>query len=297
MRHDDRVAASAKADGDKKRSDKVLPRPVLARPSESFYKKLTAALKEKGLSASVPRNQVPLTVLILPIARQSFVRPPHVDVCSLLQWPKDVLARVYHELRKEVPSDLFARELWMASAAPADWHAITSNFTRSTAVMSMIGCVMPLARQPYLTPHSLACVPRSVPPHRYIFGLGDRHLDNMLLDFTTGEIVHIDYNVCFEKGRWDSPSSSACAFFLQAVPARLSCFWWESTSSAHVTLPILVRRKLRVPEIVDFRLTPNVLRAFGITGAEGTFRRSCEHVLRLLRRNRETLLTLLEAFV
>lgn len=34
----------------------------------------------------------------------------------------------------------------------------------------------------------------------YIIGLGDRHLDNVLIDMTTGEVVHIDYNVCFEKG-------------------------------------------------------------------------------------------------
>lgn len=35
----------------------------------------------------------------------------------------------------------------------------------------------------------------------YIIGLGDRHLDNVLIDMTTGEVVHIDYNVCFEKGK------------------------------------------------------------------------------------------------
>lgn len=33
----------------------------------------------------------------------------------------------------------------------------------------------------------------------YIIGLGDRHLDNILIDFNTGEVVHIDYNICFEK--------------------------------------------------------------------------------------------------
>lgn len=47
-------------------------------------------------------------------------------------------------------------------------------YARSTAVMSMVG---------------------------YIIGLGDRHLDNVLIDMTTGEVVHIDYNVCFEKGQ------------------------------------------------------------------------------------------------
>jgi len=34
----------------------------------------------------------------------------------------------------------------------------------------------------------------------YIIGLGDRHLDNLLVDFSTGQVVHVDYNVCFEKG-------------------------------------------------------------------------------------------------
>lgn len=38
----------------------------------------------------------------------------------------------------------------------------------------------------------------------YIIGLGDRHLDNVLIDLTTGEVVHIDYNVCFEKGAFTS---------------------------------------------------------------------------------------------
>ncbi|GJX19617.1 serine/threonine-protein kinase SMG1-like protein, partial [Tanacetum coccineum] len=35
----------------------------------------------------------------------------------------------------------------------------------------------------------------------HILGLGDRHLDNILLDFHSGDIVHIDYNVCFDKGQ------------------------------------------------------------------------------------------------
>lgn len=35
----------------------------------------------------------------------------------------------------------------------------------------------------------------------YLIGLGDRHLDNILVKCTSGEVVHIDYNVCFEKGK------------------------------------------------------------------------------------------------
>lgn len=35
----------------------------------------------------------------------------------------------------------------------------------------------------------------------YLIGLGDRHLSNILIDLETGEVVHIDYNMCFEKAK------------------------------------------------------------------------------------------------
>lgn len=66
------------------------------------------------------------------------------------------------------------RELWCRCETADAWWRITGRFARSTAVMSLIG---------------------------YIIGLGDRHLDNVLVDLQTGEIVHIDYNICFEKGK------------------------------------------------------------------------------------------------
>lgn len=56
------------------------------------------------------------------------------------------------------------RELWCSSTGAAEWWQMTQSYARSTAVMSMIG---------------------------YIIGLGDRHLDNMLVDFTTGEVRHL----------------------------------------------------------------------------------------------------------
>lgn len=77
-----------------------------------------------------------------------------------------------------------------------------------------------------------------------------------MVDFQRGEVVHIDYNISFEKGQ-----------------------------------------RLRVPERVPFRLTKILETALGVTGVEGTFRIACEDIARVLRKNRETLLTLLEAFV
>ncbi|XP_030753715.1 serine/threonine-protein kinase SMG1 [Sitophilus oryzae] len=145
------------------------------------------------------------------------------------EWPTAVLKDVLTELMAETPSDLLARELWCNAVSANAWWQVVKRYSYSVAVMSIIG---------------------------YIIGLGDRHLDNMLIDLTTGDVVHIDYNVCFEKGK-----------------------------------------TLRVPEKVPFRLTPNIRDALGVTGVEGIFRLACENVLKTMRKGRETLLTLLEAFV
>ncbi|RCH98888.1 Serine/threonine-protein kinase smg1 [Rhizopus azygosporus] len=144
-------------------------------------------------------------------------------------WPKHILKKVYLELLKETPEDLLEKEFYYSSSNAEEWINKTTSFARSLAVTSMIG---------------------------YIIGLGDRHLDNMLVDFRSGEMIHIDYNVCFEKGR-----------------------------------------RLRVPELVPYRLTQNLHAALGITGVDGPFRTAAEETLCVLRKHKEVLITLLDAFV
>jgi len=74
----------------------------------------------------------------------------------------------------ETPSNILSQEVLFASADSSHWYSLVKSFTESVAVMSVIG---------------------------YILGLGDRHLDNLLMDLNRGEIIHIDYNICFEKGK------------------------------------------------------------------------------------------------
>lgn len=52
-----------------------------------------------------------------------------------------------------------------------------------------------------------------------------------------------------------------------------------------------------IVEKVPFRLTQNVVDGFGITGVEGVFRRACEITLRILRENKNSLISVLESFV
>jgi hypothetical protein len=148
---------------------------------------------------------------------------------SRSEWPEQIVREVFDELLRETPNDVFWKEMWCSSSDTEEHMKKIKRYTQSTATMSMIG---------------------------YVIGLGDRHLDNLLLDASSGEIVHIDYNVCFEGGL-----------------------------------------RLRVPEVVPFRLTQNMVKAMGVMGLDGTFKISASHVLRVLCSSRETLLTMLEAFV
>ena len=64
-----------------------------------------------------------------------------------------------------------AKVLWLRSRNAEHWLLRRTNYTRSLAVMSMVG---------------------------YILGLGDRHPSNLMLHRYSGKILHIDFGDCFE---------------------------------------------------------------------------------------------------
>lgn len=78
--------------------------------------------------------------------------------------------------------------LWLKSRNSEVWLDRRTNYTRSTAVMSMVG---------------------------YILGLGDRHPSNLMLDRYSGKLLHIDFGDCFE-------ASMHREKFPEKVPFRLT---------------------------------------------------------------------------
>ena len=91
----------------------------------------------------------------------------------------------------------------------------------------------------------------------YVLGLGDRHPSNLLLDQKSGKIIHIDFGDCFEVA--------------------------------------MTREKF--PEKIPFRLTRMLINAMEVTGIDGTYRMTCESVMTLLRRNKDSVMAMLEAFI
>jgi hypothetical protein len=89
------------------------------------------------------------------------------------EWPEEIVLRVFNELESEVQHDTIIRELWLKSDHIRQVNVKQSACVQSMAMMSIIG---------------------------YVLGLGDRHLGNILLMGSTGELAHIDYNVIFGRG-------------------------------------------------------------------------------------------------
>eukprot|EP00158_Paraphelidium_tribonemae_P009901 Partr_v1_DN28994_c0_g1_i3_m24719 putative Phosphatidylinositol 3-kinase len=134
-----------------------------------------------------------------------------------------------YALEQTTGQDLY-KLLWLKSHNSEAWLERRTNYTRSLAVMSMVG---------------------------YILGLGDRHPSNLMLERFTGKIIHIDFGDCFE----------------------------------------VAMNRDKFPERIPFRLTRMLVNAMEVSGIEGSFRKTCEDVMRVLRENKESLMAVLEAFV
>jgi FKBP12-rapamycin complex-associated protein len=133
-----------------------------------------------------------------------------------------------YALENTMGQDLY-KVLWLKSRNSEVWLEKRTNYTRSLAVMSMVG---------------------------YILGLGDRHPSNLMLNRHTGKLLHIDFGDCFE----------------------------------------VAMHRDKFPEKIPFRLTRMLMNAMEVSGIEGTFRMTCENVMRVLRENKGSLMAMLEAF-
>uniref|UniRef100_A0ACD5X441 Uncharacterized protein n=1 Tax=Avena sativa TaxID=4498 RepID=A0ACD5X441_AVESA len=173
----------------------------------------------------VPRPSDMFYGKIIPALKEKGIK----RVISRRDWPLDVKKKVLLELMKETPKQILWQEMWCSSEGFKNFNSKVKRFSSSLAAMSMVG---------------------------HILGLGDRHLDNILMDFSNGDVVHIDYNICFDKGK-----------------------------------------RLKIPEIVPFRLTQTMESALGLAGFEGVFRVTCEAVMDALLKNKDIILMLMEVFV
>eukprot|EP01129_Flabellula_baltica_P008061 TRINITY_DN3175_c0_g1_i1.p1 TRINITY_DN3175_c0_g1~~TRINITY_DN3175_c0_g1_i1.p1 ORF type:complete len:1540 (+),score=329.42 TRINITY_DN3175_c0_g1_i1:246-4622(+) len=126
--------------------------------------------------------------------------------------------------------DLLRRGIMRLSASPEAFLLLRNKFSRSLAAFS-IGS--------------------------YIIGIGDRHLENFLLDLTTGGIVGIDFGHAFGTGT-------------QLLP---------------------------VPELVPFRLTRQLRNVLLPLDSEGLLKHNMVQTLEALRQNKDIILNVMDIFI
>ncbi|BAF20530.1 Os06g0724700, partial [Oryza sativa Japonica Group] len=95
------------------------------------------------------------------------------------------IKKIYDQLQGKMPEEMLKAKIlpmfppvfhkWFLTtfSEPAAWIRARAAYAHTTAVWSMVG---------------------------HIVGLGDRHGENILLDSTTGDCIHVDFSCLFDKG-------------------------------------------------------------------------------------------------
>ena len=108
---------------------------------------------------------------------------PDYDALAVIQ-----KVEVFEHALDSTSGDDVARVMWLKSRNSEVWLERRTAYTRSAAVMSIVG---------------------------YLLGLGDRHPSNLMLDRYSGKLLHIDFGDCFE-------ASMHREKFPERVPFRLT---------------------------------------------------------------------------
>lgn len=122
--------------------------------------------------------------------------------------------------------------LWLKSRNSEMWLDRRTTYAKSLATTSMTG---------------------------YLLGLGDRHPSNLMIERSSGKIMHIDFGDCFE----------------------------------------VAMKRDKYPERVPFRLTRMLVEVLEPCGVDGYFRHTCVATLEVLRQKnaKESMMSMMEAFV
>ena len=96
------------------KKDRESSKIVAQKPADQYYGKLIPLLRDHGIH----------------------------NLDNRKEWPLSVMRQVLFELMDETPKDLLSLNLYLSSKTTEEWYQLTSNLTRSIAVMSVIGYII-----------------------------------------------------------------------------------------------------------------------------------------------------------
>lgn len=152
-----------------------------------------------------------------------------IKLDKLLPIQRMEILKLVDKSTKDRANDL-KHVMYLKSRNSELWLKQSLTFARTSALMSIVG---------------------------YVIGLGDRHPSNIMIHKSTGSVIHVDLDICFE---------------------------------------IAKNRDIK-PELIPFRLTRMMIPVFGPCGIHGSFFKTCTDILSVLRENKELVLSALGIFV
>ena len=154
----------------------------------------------------------------------------HVGSAQYEDLPLLTRVEVFEYALSQTSGEELRDSMWLSSGGSETWLKRRSMFSRSLAVTSIVG---------------------------FILGLGDRHPSNLMIEKSTGQVIHIDFGDCFD----------------------------------------VAATRERYPEKIPFRLTRQLVNALEVSGVDGTFRITAERMMDLIRKNSDSIMAMLEAFI
>ncbi|KAI0700624.1 hypothetical protein BC835DRAFT_1404834 [Cytidiella melzeri] len=133
--------------------------------------------EECGFIQWVP-NTIPVRPVLLKLYEARNIRSWSTRMGDIFEkiklQPENEAAKTFEDHILTIFPPVFHEWFIETFPEPSAWLASRLAYSRTTAVMCMVG---------------------------FILGLGDRHCENILLDTNSGDLVHVDFNCLFEKGK------------------------------------------------------------------------------------------------
>ncbi|KAK3050228.1 serine/threonine-protein kinase M1 [Extremus antarcticus] len=154
---------------------------ALKRDAESSKRRLyiktyaVTPLSEESGTIEWVEGIKPMRDILLGIYGRRGIRPNYGDLRKLLDEASADAQTSHVFLDKVLPTFPACLHEWFTEVYPEPdaWFAARLRYTRTAAVMSVVG---------------------------HVLGLGDRHGENILLEESTGGVFHVDFNCLFDKG-------------------------------------------------------------------------------------------------
>ena len=161
---------------------------------------------------------------------EGFSRPSDTFGVAYMKFDREYACEKLNEIQNRVPMDLLKRCLRSMSINTESYFVLRNQFIMSYAV---------------------ACT------CQYILGIGDRHLNNWMIDMKSGKAIGIDFGMAFGQATMN----------------------------------------IGVPELMPIRLTRQILKLMAPLEHRGLLESSMTHTMRALRENNDLLMCILDVFI